>query len=119
MLHNVLWRAAGKILHCLLSSCKFNELINLGPDLTTYSLVFLGEPHFNAHRHTYVDGPPSLYQPDLPMMPLAVLTAYHMQQMSAIRKKSFTAFHRILNPFVSAKSQLQQKLGLFSEESYL
>ena len=38
------------------------------------------------------------------MTPLAVLTAYHMQQMSAIRKKSFTAFHRILKPFVSAKA---------------
>ena len=40
------------------------------------------------------------------MTPLAVLTAYHMQQMSAIRKKSFTVFHRILKPFVSAESQL-------------
>ena len=54
------------------------------------------------------------------MMPLAVLTAYHMQQMSAIRKKSFTAFHRILNPFVSVKSQLlTSEWVLLNGESYL
>lgn len=47
----------------------------------------------------------------LPMMPLAVLTTYHMQQMSAIRKKSFTAFHRILKPFVSAKANKRNYVG--------
>ena len=45
------------------------------------------------------------------MMPLAVLTTYHMQQMSAMRKKSFTAFHRILKPFVSAKANKRNYVG--------
>ena len=50
------------------------------------------------------------------MIPLAVLTTYHMQQMSAMRKKSFTAFHRILNPFVSVERQKTEQRNFLGVE---